>query len=129
MPITIIAWAYKGAMTSSISVQQPLAPLGKSKCSLISYTLVILFSFTDTLEDFANNPYKVGSWYKYTEVKENLIPNPYVIKIGQKYESYAENVEGAYAKLGSGTYSLLESRDSLIFLIRNRFTNKYASSG
>ena len=83
-------------------------------------------NFADTLEDFANSPYKVGSWYKYTEVKENLIPNPNVIKIGQKYESYAENVEGAYSKLGSGTYSLLESRDSLIFLIRNRFTNKYA---
>ena len=42
-----------------------------------------------------------------------------------KYETYSADVEDAYAKLFNGTYSLFESRESLRYLIRSRFTNKY----
>ena len=44
--------------------------------------------------------------------------------VGSRYEAYRSDVEGAYEKLGNGTYSLFESRQKLNYLMRSRFTNK-----
>ena len=59
MSITILAWAYKGALTSMLSVNRPLPPFGKFLCFMEFVFYPILF-FPDTLEDFANSPYKIG---------------------------------------------------------------------
>ena len=53
-----------------------------------------------------------------------MTQNSYLAKINEKYEVYQDDVEGAYAKLGNGTYSLMESKASLVHLMRSRFTNK-----
>ena len=86
-------------------------------------------NFTDTLEDFANNPYQIGSVWPYGELiqygyGERALPNPVLLKMSLKYGTYNNDIDGAYAKLGSGTYSLLESKVALNYLIRDRFTNK-----
>ena len=78
--------------------------------------MYFLLTYLDTIEDFYNSPYPVGSYFKYGEWD--------LLTHGSGYESYAPDIEGAYAKLGNGTYSLLESRDSLRYLMRSRFTNE-----
>ena len=75
----------------------------------------------DTLEDFAYSPFTVGSFFRYFT---DMTQNSYLAKINEKYEVYQDDVEGAYAKLGNGTYSLMESKASLVHLMRSRFTNK-----
>ena len=54
-------------------------------------------------------------------------PGPRVNELGSSYESYYNDIEGAYAKMGNGTFSLLESRLSLRYLMRSRYTNKYVT--
>ena len=71
----------------------------------------------DTLEDFYNSPYPVGSQFIYET-------GPRVNELGSSYGSYFNDIEGAYAKMENGTFSLLESRLSLRYLMRSRYTNK-----
>ena len=57
---------------------------------------MLLFLWTlDTLEDFFNSPYPVGSYYKYNVGDPNAITEA----LGSIYEGYASDVEGAYAKM------------------------------
>ena len=76
----------------------------------------MLFVHLDIIEDFYNSPYPVGSYFKYGGGAREL-------PLGSSYESYASDVDAAYDKLENGTYSLFESRDSLRYLMRSRFTN------
>lgn len=41
-----------------------------------------------------------------------------------RYEGYGKKKEGTYEKLVNGTYSLYESKESLRYLMRSRFTNE-----
>ena len=75
---------------------------------------------TDSLADFANSPWPVGSFFRYF----NSFENSYLAKINERYEVYADYVDDAYARLGNGTYSIMESRSSLVHLQRQRFTNR-----
>ena len=86
----------------------------KPDCTVFA---MITKNISDTIEDFANNPFNIGSIFKYP--KSNL-----PTELRNKYTSYSEDVEGGYAKLGNGTFSFLESRESLRYLMRSQFTNK-----
>ena len=81
---------------------------------------ILLTSFAvelDTLDDFYNIPYPVGSAYKYRSML-------FTRKLGKRYESYGSDVEGPYEKLRNGTYSLYDSRQNLRYLMRSQFTNE-----
>ena len=75
----------------------------------------------DTIEDFYNSPYPVGSMYKYCT---NTCTTTFWGSLGSKYESYSSDVEGAYAKLANGTYSFFDSKQNLRYLMRSQFTNE-----
>ena len=79
-----------------------------------------VLSNVDTIEDFYNSPYPVGSMYKY---KSNNGAS-FWDKLGSRYESYSYDVEGAYEKLGNGTYSFFDSKQNLRYLMRSQFTNE-----
>ena len=72
----------------------------------------------DTIEDFYNSPYPVGSMYKYAHGAT------FWGALGSRYESYSSDVEGAYAKLANGTYSFFDSKQNLRYLMRSQFTNE-----
>ena len=94
----------------------PAYLLHKTKFSSCSYNTKSLIS--DTLEDFYNIPYPVGSRFKLPNEHESWQ------SFGNRYESYASDVEGAYEKLANGIYSFLDSSDYLRHLMRSRFTNE-----
>ena len=79
--------------------------------------MIFALGILDTLEDFYNSPYPVGSQFIYGET-------PRETELGSSYGGYFNDIEGAYAKMMNGTYSLLESRESLRYLMRSRFTNQ-----
>ena len=41
-----------------------------------------------------------------------------------RYAGYGKDPEGAHEKLGNGTYSFYESKESLMYTMRSRFTNE-----
>ena len=76
----------------------------------------------DTIEDFYNSPYPVGSIKKY--VSRHGETTTLWSALGSRYESYSSDVEGAYAKLANGTYSFFDSKQNLRYLMRSLFTNE-----
>ena len=74
----------------------------------------------DTIEDFYNSPYPVGSMYKYARTNGASFWD----KLGSRYESYSSDVEGAYEKLANGTYSFFDSKQNLRYLMRSKFMNE-----
>ena len=77
----------------------------------------------DTIEDFYDSPYPVGSMYKYKS-NNGASFSSFWVKLGSRYESYSSDVEGAYEKLANGTYSFFDSKQNLRYLMRSQFTNE-----
>ena len=42
-----------------------------------------------------------------------------------RYEGYGKDPEGAHEKLGNGTYSFFDSKESLMYTMRSQFTNEW----
>ena len=78
---------------------------------------LISSSNADIIDDFYQSPFPVGSMYKYSQ-------DSFLGPLGSRYESYSSDVEGAYAKLANGTYSLFDSKQNLRYLMRSQFTNE-----
>ena len=74
-------------------------------------------SIEDTIDDFYNSPYPIGSYYKY-------IFGKFETSLGSRYEGYNSDIQSAYAKLGNGTYSFFESKANLMYIMRSQFTNE-----
>ena len=71
----------------------------------------------DTIEDFYNSPYPVGSYYKY-------IFGTFETSLGSRYEGYNADVKSADSRLENGTYSFFESKANLMYIMRSQFTNE-----
>ena len=78
---------------------------------------------SDTLEDFYNSPYMIGSSWKSSGRGPGWTFETRIDDEG-RYEGYGKDPEGAHEKLGKGTYSFFESKESLMYTMRSRFTNE-----
>ncbi len=63
----------------------------------------------------------MGSLFTYPLV--STFPNEHVSAISKKYSAYMKDYKGAMARLEKGEYTIFESRYSMDYLIRNKFTN------
>ena len=79
---------------------------------------------SDTLEDFYNSPYMIGSSWKGSGRGPGWAFETRIDDEG-RYEGYGKDPEGAHEKLGNGTYSFFDSKESLMYTMRSRFTNEY----
>ena len=80
--------------------------------------------YADTLEDFYNSPYMIGSSWKSSGVGKPGWAFETRIDDEGRYEGYGKDPEGAHEKLGNGTYSFFESKESLMYTMRSQFTNE-----